>query len=153
MTEGPGRLAEPATEHARPALGARYEIMRSAVALRNLSHYEILEQIAEGGMGVVYKARDVKLDRLVALKLLSATLSASSEEVERLFEEARALSRLNHPSVATIYEAEDGADKPFMAMEYLPGATLRSKVRKSGNNGPRLSPKAVSSTRDRSVVD
>ena len=119
---------------------ARYEIMKPAVALQNLSHYEILERIAEGGMGVVYKARDVKLDRLVALKLLSPTLSASSEEVERLFEEARALSRLNHPNVATIYEVEDGADKPFMALEYLPGGTLRGKIR---NAGAGLSPRTV----------
>ena len=113
------------------------------MAVQNLSHYEILEQIAEGGMGVVYKARDIKLDRLVALKLLSPNLTASSEEVGRLFDEARALSRLNHPNVATIYEVEDGADKPFMALEYLPGGTLRGKIRKSRNNGDGLSAKAV----------
>ena len=113
------------------------------MAVQNLSHYEILEQIAEGGMGVVYKARDIKLDRLVALKLLSPTLSASTEEVELLFKEARALSRLNHPNVATIYEVEDGTDKPFMALEYLPGGTLRGKIRKSRNSGAGLSPRTV----------
>ena len=113
------------------------------MAVQNLSHYEILEQIAEGGMGVVYKARDIKLDRLVALKLLSPTVTAPTEEVERLFDEARALSRLNHPNVATIYEVEDRADKPFMALEYLPGGTLRSKIRKSRNNGAGLGAKAV----------
>ena len=113
------------------------------MAVQNLSHYEILEQIAEGGMGVVYKARDIKLDRLVALKLLSPTLSASREQVELLFKEARALSRLNHPNVATIYEVEDGADKPFMALEYLPGGTLRGKIRKSRSNGAGLSPRTV----------
>ena len=117
--------------------------MKPAVAVQNLSHYEILERIAEGGMGVVYKARDLKLDRVVALKLLSPALSASAEEVELLFKEARALSRLNHPNVATIYEVEDGADKPFMALEFLPGGTLRGRIRKSRDNGAGLGAKTV----------
>ena len=92
-----------------------------------LSHYEILEQIAEGGMGVVYKARDLNLGRLVALKLLSPSIEASQADIERLFEEARAISRLNHPNVATIFEVDQKADEPFMALEYLPGGTLRGQ--------------------------
>ena len=82
-----------------------------------LSHYEILEQIAEGGMGVVYKARDLNLGRVVALKLLSPSIEASQADIERLFEEARAISRLNPPNVATIFEVDQKADEPFMALE------------------------------------
>ena len=103
-----------------------------------LSHYEILEQIAEGGMGVVYKARDLNLGRLVALKLLSPSIEASQADIERLFEEARAISRLNHPNVATIFEVDQKADEPFMALEYLPGGTLRDKIREFRNGGGSL---------------
>ncbi|HUG82375.1 MAG TPA: protein kinase, partial [Bryobacterales bacterium] len=100
-----------------------------------LSHYELLERIAEGGMGVVYKARDTRLGRLVALKLLSPDLNASPEDVERLFDEARAISQLNHPNVATVYEVDRHAHEPFMAMEYLPGGTLRTHLREVQKNG------------------
>ncbi len=100
-----------------------------------LSHYELLERIAEGGMGVVYKARDTRLQRLVALKLISPDLKASPEDVERLFDEARAISQLNHPHVATVFEVDRHADEPFMAMEYLPGGTLRTKLREAQAEG------------------
>ncbi|MDA1315309.1 MAG: protein kinase [Acidobacteria bacterium] len=110
---------------------------RLAMAVQILSHYEIVEQIAEGGMGIVYKARDTKLERVVALKLVSPSLRASSDLVEKLFQEARALSRLNHPNVATIYEVDDTAAEPFMAMEYMPGGTLTSRIRKA-HNGNRV---------------
>ncbi len=109
-----------------------------AMAVQTISHYEIVEQVAEGGMGIVYKARDIKLERLVALKLISPTLRASTDLVGRLFQEARALSRLNHPNVATIYEVDDTVAEPFMAMEYMPGGTLTSRIRK-GQNGHHIS--------------
>ncbi len=108
------------------------------MATLTLSHYELLERIAEGGMGVVYKARDTRLRRLVALKLVSPDLKASPEDVERLFDEARAISQLNHPNVATVFEVDRSADEPFMAMEYLPGGTLRAKLRKAQANGGRF---------------
>ena len=112
------------------------------MAVQTLSHYEIVEQIAEGGMGIVYKARDIKLQRVVALKLVSPSLRASTDLVERLFHEARALSRLNHPNVATIYEVDDSAAEPFMAMEYMSGGTLSSRIRKAHNGSP-LSAKRI----------
>ena len=108
-----------------------------------LSHYELLDRIAEGGMGVVYKARDTRLERLVALKLVSPASRCSSEEVERLFQEARAISQLNHPNVATVYEVDQHGREPFMAMEFLPGGTLRTKLGKLRDGGGRLEPKQI----------
>jgi serine/threonine-protein kinase len=102
----------------------------------SISHYEILEKIAEGGMGVVYKARDRRLGRLVALKFLSADTQCSRESVERFLHEARAISQLNHPNIATIYDVgEEGAHR-FLAFEYLAGGTLRAKVREAAKGEP-----------------
>lgn len=94
-------------------------------------------------MGIVYKARDVKLDLLVALKLVSPDLRASTEQVERLFQEARALSRLNHPNVATIYEVDDTAAEPFLAMEHLPGGTLTARIQEAKNDGRPITAKEI----------
>jgi len=100
-----------------------------------LSQYEILERIAEGAMGVVYKARDVRLDRLVALKFLSPALQASPEQIELFLQEARAISKLNHPNIATIYEADELGERPFLAFEYLPGGTLKQLIQRTYASG------------------
>lgn len=109
--------------------------------VRTVSHYEILEEIAEGGMGVVYKARDTRLDRLVALKFLPGESGSTTERFERFLHEARAISRLNHPHIATIYDIDDDGDR-FMAFEYLPGGTLRSRIG-DANRGKRLAPTMI----------
>ena len=96
---------------------------------------ELHDPSSHGFYWYIYFLTFPKLDRLVALKLLSPTLRASKKDIEALFQEARALSRLNHPNVATIYEVDDSADQPFMALEYLPGGTLRTKIHKSRHNG------------------
>ncbi|MFQ5798379.1 MAG: protein kinase [Bacteroidota bacterium] len=93
-----------------------------------ISHYKILEKLGEGGMGVVYKAQDLKLDRPVALKFLPARLSTSEPEKARLIQEARAASALNHPNVATIHEIAEADDQTFLVMEYVDGVTLREKA-------------------------
>jgi len=93
-----------------------------------ISHYELLEPLGRGGMGVVHKARDLRLDRFAALKFLSPDLLSSPEARTRFLREARALSSLSHPHIATVYEVDEADGTPFLAMEYLPGGTLRLRV-------------------------
>src|SRR5207244_9035680 len=76
----------------------------------------------------VYKARDVRLDRLIALKFLADSLVESAEAHDRAFAEARAIASLNHPNIATIYEFGETANGPVLVLEYLPGGTLRSRM-------------------------
>src|SRR5262245_1448772 len=95
-----------------------------------IAHYRILEPLGAGGMGTVYKAHDEKLDRLVALKLISADSHAHEDRRRRFLQEARAASALNHPNILTIYEIGESEGKPFIAMEYIQGETLRQKIAK-----------------------
>ena len=93
-----------------------------------LAHYEILEKLGEGGMGVVYKARDLRLHRFVALKFLPLEITATPERIARFELEARAISALNHPHIATIHAMDESGGRRFLVLEFLPGGTLRSRM-------------------------
>lgn len=103
-----------------------------------VSHYEIVRKLGEGGMGVVYQARDTDLGRFVALKFLPPQIAHSDDLVARFRREARAISALNHPHIATIYGMEDTGEAQFLVLEYLAGGTLRDALKRPQAAGMRL---------------
>ena len=99
---------------------------------QDFSHYSIVERLGEGGMGVVYRARDLTLHRDVALKFLNIDVLDDRLAREKILQEARAISALNHPNICTIYEVGEAEGRPYLAMEYLEGHPLSQEITSGG---------------------
>src|ERR1700730_11173825 len=124
MRQGPGRrgLLQPWT--ARAGLFRRGPLVSNEPENRRVGEHDVLQQIGRGGMGVVYKARQVRLDRIVALKMVSDPDLAGPEQLARFRTEAEAIARLRHPNIVQIYEVGEHDGLPYFSLEYVTGGSL-----------------------------
>ena len=108
---------------------SRHGADRVSMSRTIVSHYDLLEELGHGGGGRVYRALDLNLGRPVALKFLLPSLVNSPDARARFLREGQALSALSHPHIATVFEVGEAPQGPFLALEYLPGGSLRDRIR------------------------
>src|SRR5262245_25789076 len=121
--------APPAAPLCAPPLQLLHKGRSGAARLPTIPGYEILEELGHGGMGVVYRARHVRLDRIVAVKMIRAGDFADAEDVARFIAEAQVVASLQHPSIVQLYEIGEHEGRPYFSLEYVAGGTLADAVR------------------------
>jgi serine/threonine protein kinase len=143
LTQGPGNTngGPPSLEFLSPTENRRH--------LGQLAGYEILKVIGRGGMGTVLKARDPKLERLVAVKVLNPELASGGQARARFLREARSAAAVTHEHVVTIHAVDDSAEVPFLVMEYIVGVSLEDRIQRSGQLRVRRCPAADSGSQSR----
>jgi tRNA A-37 threonylcarbamoyl transferase component Bud32 len=130
----PGPVVSSLTDDTRTSLP---DSPRPAAAPGSLSGYDLLVPLGEGGMGMVWKARQVKLNRVVALKMVLGEHRAGAKELIRFLAEAEAVAAVRHPHVVQVYEYGDAGGRPFLAMEYLPDGSLTDRLKQAGRFDPK----------------
>src|SRR6185437_2609978 len=122
-----GRRQYAVARLAQPAQPRRYPSIASAAQMTAIAHYNILEKIGDGGIGEVFRARDTRVGRTVALKKVGPAIAGHPERLQRFLEDARAASALSHPNIATLFDVGEADGVPYLAYEFAAGRSLRDE--------------------------